>query len=271
MPYMPALPDHATRASQTRFDLALQLADNCPHQLAAAIALTGSSARGLAEAGSDAEINFWAETLPPLASRASWLRAAGVSALEAEPAPRSDASEWFTGSLGGVDLEIGWQTFDALALSLAPVRAGLTTDRARLRLGELLVSAVVLRASKRLLDLQRELARYPGELRGALLAQLTAQLTDHTHWDAMARLARRGERLTVACAVAEMLRAAMRLLYAANRRWEAGDKWLLTLAADFPAMPENWRTRLDAALSAPAEQSVALAQAWCADALALAG
>ena len=50
MPYMPALPDHATRASQTRFDLALQLADNCPHQLAAAIALTGSSQKAIADA-----------------------------------------------------------------------------------------------------------------------------------------------------------------------------------------------------------------------------
>jgi hypothetical protein len=34
-------------------------------------------------------------------------------------------------------------------------------------------------------------------------------------------------------------------------------------------MPRDWRPRLDAVLSAPPEPSVALAQAWCDDALGL--
>lgn len=267
----PALPEHATDASRARLDLALQLADGCPREFAAAIALTGSSARGLAEAESDAEINFWAEALPSQAARAGWLIEAGVTALEAEPAPRSDESEWFSGSFSGVDVEIGWQTLDALARSLAPVCAALTVDPARLRLGELLVSAVVLRADVRLLDLQHELALYPDELRDALIAQFSGQLADRAQWQTITRLAQRGERLGAVYAVVEMLRAALRLLYAVNRRWEAGDKWLLTLAADFPVMPEDWRARLDAALAATPGESAALARAWCDDALDLAG
>jgi hypothetical protein len=266
---MPALPPAASDASHTRFDLAQRLASHCPTAFADAIALTGSSARGLADAASDAEINCWAETLPALSARADWLLEAGVTSLEAEPAPRSDGSEWFSGTLGGVPVEVGWQPFAALEASLTPVREGLTTDPARLRLGELIVSAVVLRPDKRLLDWQRALALYPDALRDALLADLSAQLTDRARWAAIDKLARRGERLFVACAVTEMLRAAVRLLYVVNRRWEAGDKWLLTLTTDFPDMPRDWRPRLDAVLSAPPEPSVALAQAWCDDALGL--
>jgi hypothetical protein len=269
MPPIPALPPKATEASHTRFDLAQRLASHCPTAFADAIALTGSAARGLAEPASDAEINCWAEALPSPSARADWLLEAGVTGLEAEPAPRSDGSEWFGGTLGGVPVEVGWQTFAALEGSLTPVREGLTTDPARLRLGELIVSAVVLRPERRLLDWQRALALYPDALRDALLADLTAQLTDRGHWATIDKLARRGEWLMVASAVPDMLRAAVRLLYVVNRRWEAGDKWLLTLAAEFPVMPPDWQARLEAILTALPEPSVALAQAWCDDALGL--
>ncbi len=269
MPASPELPENATHSSHIRFDLARQLAANCPHNLAAAIALTGSSARGLAEPASDAELVFWAESLPPLAARADWLMGAGVTALEAEPSPRSDASEWFGGSYGGVEFEAGWQTLDALANSLAPLRTGSTSDPGRLRLGELVVSAIVLRPDDRLLELQRELTLYPDALRDLLLAELTAQLTDTARWVRLERLAQRGERLAAMQASIDMLRAAVRLLYLVNRRWEAGDKWLLSLAADFPIMPRKWKSRLDSALTAPPLQAVALTHEWCDDALSL--
>ncbi len=266
----PMLPAHATPASLIRLDLARQLADACPHRLAAGIALTGSSARGLAEPGSDAEINHWADELPAHSARADWLLDAGVTALEAEPGPRDDQSEWFEGSYGGVTLEAGWQTFAALEASLMPIVRGETTDPRRLRLGELLASAVLLRPEPRLVEWQRALIAFPDALRDRLLAKWSALLTDEARWDAASALARRGERLALQPMLAEACSAALSLLFAVNRRWTAGDKWLLTLAEPLPVMPPDWRARLDAALSAPPALAVELVRRWCDDALSLA-
>jgi hypothetical protein len=265
----PALPSYATAASLTRLDLARQLAARCPHTLGAAIALTGSSARGLAEAGSDAEINHWVAQLPPPAVRADWLMEAGVTAVQAEPEPRSDDSEWFGGTYGGVFLETGWQTFDALETTLQPLLTGEAAEPERLRLAELLVSAVVLRPDERLTSLKDALTAFPEALRDRLIEQWSAPLTDEHRWAAAEKLARRGERLQVTQALTDSLKTAIRLCFVLNRRWEAGDKWMLTLAAHLPVMPPDWRTRLDAALSAPPVRAVPLARAWCDDALSL--
>ena len=265
----PVLPPKSTAASAVRFDLARQLADHCPTALAAAIALTGSSARGLAGAGSDAEVNHWVERLPTPSARADWLLEAGVRALEAELAPRSDASEWFSGEYGGVPFEMGWHTFDALETSLQPLLTGDSVEIDRLRLAELLVSAVPLRTDPRLNDLREALAAYPDALRDRLIADLSATLIDEARWAALESLARRDERLIVMRQLGDLMTTAVRLLFAVNRRWDAGDKWLLTLAARLPQMPPDWRARMNTSLSASPETAVALVHAWCDDALSL--
>lgn len=265
----PLLPPNASAASQTRLQLARQLAARCPPSTAAAIALTGSSAHGLADASSDAEINHWVERLPLLNVRAAYLSEAGITRIEAESAPRSDGSEWFQGYWGDIPVEVGWQALDDLETSLRPLLTGETSEPEKLRLGELLVSAVLLREHDRLLALKTALARYPGPLRNRLLAELSAPLRADDYWASADKLARRGERLTVVSSLAATLKTAVRLCYTVNRRWEASDKWLLTLAAQLPVMPENWRARLDVALSAPPLPAVQLARAWCDDALSL--
>lgn len=265
----PALPSTATAASLARLELARRLTAHCPPPLGAAIALTGSSARGLADDDSDAEINHWVERMPPLKVRAAYLTATGVTDLEAESSPRSDGSEWFQGRVGAISIEIGWQTFDRHATSIRPLLSGETTSAESLRLGELLASALVLRTDDRLLVLKDAVTRFPDPLRNRLIAELSAGLGDEAAWAALDRLARRGERLTAIKALAAMLKTAVRLCYALNRRWEASDKWLLTLAANLPVMPPDWRARLDAALSAAPMDAVALARDWCDDALAL--
>ena len=265
------LPDRATAASLTRLELAGDLAARCPHTLAAAIALTGSSARGVAEAGSDAEVNHWVEWLPPPGVRAGWLMDAGVSGVEAEAEPRSDDSEWFHGHYRGVELEAGWQTFGALENKLAPLLTGDSTGLERLRLAELLVSAVVLRPNDRLLALQSALAAFPDALRDRLIEELSGPLTDDGRWAGVEKLARRGESLHVTAQLADSLKMAVRLCYVVNRRWQAGDKWLLTLADRLPVMPPDWRLRLNAIFAASPSEAVALARAWCDDALSLAG
>lgn len=267
----PALPLSASAASQLRLQLARQLTASCPPALGAAIALTGSSAHGLADDSSDAEINHWVEHIPPVEARVTYLTEAGVTDLAAEAAPRSDGSEWFQGYRGEIPVEVGWQTFGGLEQSMRPLLTGETSERGALRLGELLTSAVILRGDGRLLRWRERLIRFPDPLRDRLITELRAPLTDETAWAAVERLARRDERLTVAGSLALSLKTAVRLCFAINRRWEAGDKWLLALAADLPVMPPNWRARLDDSLSAPPVQAVQLARAWCDDALALIG
>jgi hypothetical protein len=265
------LPDYATVASRTRLELAHELADRCPHTLAAAIALTGSSARGVAEAGSDAEMNHWVERLPTHSARADWLMDAGVTGVEAEAEPRRDDSHWFHGNYRGVEVETGWQTFDALEAQLGPLLTGESADPERLRLAELLVSAIMLRPSDRLLALQETLAAFPGALRDRLIEELSGPLTDDRRWAGVEKLARRGESLQVTAMLADSLKTAVCLCYVLNRRWQAGDKWLLTLADHLPLMPHDWRPRLNAVFAAPPAEAVALARIWCDDALSLGG
>lgn len=265
----PALPLGASDASETRLQLARQLTALCPPALGEAIALTGSSAHGLADDSSDAEINHWVEQMPAVEARMAYLTEAGVTQLAAEAAPRSDGSEWFQGYRGEIPVEVGWQTFAGLELSMRPLLAGETSERGALRLGELLTSAFILREDGRLLRWKEQMTRLPEPLRDRLIAELSAPLTDEAGWAAVERLARRGERLTVAAALALNLKTAVRLCFAINRRWEAGDKWLLSLAAGLPKMPPGWRVRLDTTLSAPPMEAVRLARAWCDDALGL--
>lgn len=265
----PMLPSDASNASLARLQLAGDLTAHCPPSLGAAIALTGSSARGLADTDSDAEINHWVEQLPPLSLRAAYLAEAGVTDIELEPKPRSDDSEWFQGSLNGIPVEVGWQTLKALDHSLRPVFRGESTETDALRLGELLASAVMLRGSAPVTGWQQALIQFPDPLRDRLIGELSAPMSDAAYWATAEKLARRGERLAVVSSLAGTLNTAVRLCFAVNRRWEVSDKWLLTLAARLPVMPTNWRARLDTALSATPVLAVTLSHDWCADALSL--
>lgn len=230
-----------TPASQQRRELAMRLAQACPPELGAEIAVTGSSARGLADDESDLEVNLWVERLPPLEARMRWLAAAGVEQLSAASAPRPDGSEWITGRIEGVMLEAGWQSFAALAQALEGILSG---QASRQTLAELVASAVPLRPGPRLAGWQARLAHVPPVLREQALAQAQARLHDAEHWQGRLRLARRGERLALFEALGADLGCMLRLLYALNDRWDPGARWLLSLASDFARAPVNWRARL---------------------------
>ncbi|MEO8394719.1 MAG: hypothetical protein ABI700_17120, partial [Chloroflexota bacterium] len=59
--------------------------------------------------------------------------------------------------------------------------------------------------------------------------------------------AQRGERLALMESLLDDLEAALRVLYAANRRWEPSRKWTLTVAQEFA--PDDLIPRIDAILS----------------------
>jgi len=84
------------------------------------------------------------------------------------------------------------------------------------------------------------------------------------------RLAARGERLALFDYLGDDLEMMVRLLYAANGRWEAGAKWALTLARDLTLVPTYWESRLAEVFTAPPDRAMALCRALCDEALALA-
>jgi hypothetical protein len=239
-------PDSAFAASRHRAELAGQLARSCPPELAAEIALVGSTARGLADDDSDLELNLWRETLPPLDTRLDWLRAAGATDIHAEAAPRPDDSYWIACRLGDIPAEVGWQTFAALDANVERLRSGVVVDRKALFLADILVSAIPLRTSGRLAALQAMLNGYSDAVQRAIIDMAVERWSQPEHFAALRRLARHGETLALTERLLADIQLAVRVLYAVNRRWEPSEKWTLTLAREFA--PFDLHARIDAIL-----------------------
>lgn len=261
----PPLPPNATNASRQRYEIAARLAESCPPELGDEVALTGSTARGLADEDSDLELNLWGEQIPSAEARTAWLAAAGVEAIEVFEHPRPDASYWIGGRYGDVPLEIGWQTYATIEATVSDLLAG----RAALALGDILINAIPFRSGGRLAQWQARLAGYSDVVQAQIVEKAVAQWTGEGSTQALASIARRGERLLLAERLTSNLNTAMALLYAVNRRWQPSRKWTLRRAQELPMMPEQWRDRIDAVLSAPPDDAVRLYATFALDTLAL--
>jgi len=240
------LPENASTASRRRADLALELAQACPLTLANEIALVGSTAHGFADDESDLELNLWSNAISPQIERVGWLHAAGAAAIVVEEKPRPDNSHWITCCVGDLPVEIGWQTFRALRTSLDRIRSGAVIDRKTLAFGDIIVSAIPLRTSGQLQNWQAALDDYSDDLQRSLINAALNLWSQPDHVAAARRLAQRGERLALMEALLGDLDAAVRVLYAANRRWEPSRKWTLTVAQAFA--PDDLLPRIDAIL-----------------------
>jgi hypothetical protein len=267
----PPLPPQATPDSRHRLSLAVMLTRGCPPALGQEIALTGSAARGMAYADSDLEINFWVDALPPADDRAEWLYSMGVRDYVLHFRPRADDSYWISGQFHGVSLEAGWQTFDALGGALTPILDGRVWDRKALTLAEIVASAVPLRTTGWLAAWQQACGQYPPELCKRLLDDLRKLATNDERHAGMLRLAARGEILALLGYLEEDATAVMRALFALNGRWEASPKWLFTMAATLPLMPDDWRAALFDILSGCNEHSVQRSRALMMQVLDMAG
>ncbi len=258
-------------ANDYRLHLAQMLARSCTESLAQAIAVTGSTARGLADEDSDLEVNFWINAIPGHDQRLDWLISMGLRDPVVHFKPRADQSVWISGQFHGVALEAGWQTFTALEESLTPILAGEIFDRKHLMLAELIASAVILRDEGQVTAWQEQLTRsYPAALRGQFYEDALKRLNNVHHLADEQRLARRGETLALVEMLRDDLAVMMRLLYALNGRWESGQKWTLTLATTLPIMPDRWRERVDAVFAAPHDAAIDQCRALLAETIALA-
>lgn len=239
------LPEPATEASQRRAELALRLAQTCPLELADEIALVGSVAHGVADDESDLELNLWSEAIPPLAARIVWLQAAGASDIHAEDNPRPDDSYWISFMLEGISGEVGWQTYDALESALELLLSG-DADRKALVFADILTSALPLRTIGKLAAWQARLSGYSDAVQASILAQAVARWSRPNAFASARRLAQREERIALTALLVEDLDMALRVLYAAHRRWEPSRKWTLTLARRF--IQDNLLGRIDSVL-----------------------
>ncbi len=241
------LPEHASEASLRRAELARELMQSCPPTLADEIALVGSTAHGFADEKSDLELNLWSNAIPPRDERIGWLRAAGADQIAVEEKPRPDNSHWITCRLGDIPVEVGWQTFRALRTSLDRIRSGAVIERKTLAFGDTIVSAIPLRTRGQLRNWQLALNDYSDDLQLSLINAALQRWSQVDHVAAARRLAQRGERLALMESLLDDLEAALRVLYAANRRWEPSRKWTLTVAQEFA--PDDLIPRIDAILS----------------------
>lgn len=236
------LPVHATSASIRRFALAQELVASCPDVIhltpITEIALTGSSARGLADEHSDLEINIWTDTPLAVEDITGWLSAAGAHDLISEAAPRDDDSRWISGWLDGIPLEVGNQTFFELARTVERLTTDPDLTDAWIGLGDLLAHAVPLRTSGQYAHRIAPLRTYPPALRQRLLAEASAHLRKCDPAQAE-RLLRRGEWIALAAQIAADCAALLRYLYAYDQRWQPGRKWTLSAADDLPSAPDD--------------------------------
>jgi hypothetical protein len=259
------LPSHATEASHKRYQLALHLVETCPPEMADEIALTGSTARGLADEDSDLELNLWSEKLLPAYERIAWLEAAGVQNIEVFQQPRPDGSYWIGGRIDDVPLEAGWQTYEVMEEMIENLLSGKTPPS----FADILVSAVPLRSQGGLSQWQERLRAYPDAAQAQVIRRFVSYWSAPGYFEGMFKLARRGERLVLMEFLVNNLNVMMWLLYAVNRRWHPGPKRALTFAHDLPHMPVRWRERIDEVLTASPEESIRLCAELLLDSLTL--
>lgn len=216
--------------SLLRLQYAREIAETCPVSLFEEIALTGSSARGIATESSDIEINFWVDTLPALQSRIDWIESLRVTDIIAHTQARPDNSYWINANYKGIELEAGWQTFADLDTALTELIEACTTDHKTLRLAELILSAKHLRGAGTIEKWQSKLQHYPAELSQKLIeSALTDWLTDN-------RLSENSHK--------DNLHRIWRIIFAHNHQWEINWKYASHSMGNLQIYPKNFPERI---------------------------
>lgn len=266
---MPSLTPNATEESRIRLELATELATGLPPELAPEAAVTGSVARGLADEGSDIELNLWAEEVPALDRAANALQAAGADDLTQED-PEPDGSIWFVLRFGAIWIEAGWQSIAATDELLGSIAAAKETDHGRLVVADVVANAVPLRTEGVLESWQRQLSDYPEALRVRLIEQAARTWSVPNYRQARRNVIRRGQRFALAQQLVWDVADVFRVLFATNRRWEPDWKWAARLASELPLTLPDLSRRVNAIFGAgdPGE-AVALCERLVLDTLEL--
>jgi len=261
-----------TEAVTLRRGLAAALAAACPAALARDIAVTGSVARGLADAHSDIELNFWVDgpELPAGAARTAWLRDLGVEDLRTDSSPMPDASWWSTFRWRGVWVEAGWQRTADLDRSLADLLAVRAGGHAQREMAWTIVGALPLRDSGWLPGWKGRLADYPAGL-AARVIEANTSVWQHPQFLAVREaLIARGELFALNERLTWDLYNVLQCLFALNRMWDPDWKWLRAVVDELPVKPRDLAARVEAVVSGPRPKArLAACRGLMADTLAL--
>jgi hypothetical protein len=259
----------ATPESERRAALAAEFVRTCPPELGPEIAITGSVARGIADQGSDIELNLWADSLPPREAREDWLRAAGATEIFADMGS-SDGSVWITCQFQGFWIEAGWQALAAQEQLLRGILTGQVLDSARFVMADTIAHAVPLRSNGALSTWQQQLAHYPEDLREQVIASNTAVWGMPHAVNGRWTLCRRGDEPALTQRLVWDFANIWSLLFALNHRWEPDRKWVRWTVAELAITPERLAERIDAVFgAAPPEQRIVTCFELILDTLAL--
>jgi hypothetical protein len=234
-----------TEKALIRLAVARELARECPKTFAQEIAVTGSVARGVADAWSDLELTFWAASPPHRAEVETWLRGLGVEQLANGGVTDLDGSEWTTGGWHGVWVEFGFGAIENVSEAVKHVVAGENLTQASLQFGSTITSALPVRTSGQLAHWQEALRHYPDNVRARVIAANTQVWADPHVPGVRWALAARGARPALAQRLIWDMNNLLAVLFAVNRRWEPDHKWTDAAALDLPISPPDLSARLN--------------------------
>lgn len=243
---MMELPAGATPESHERLAVARRLSANLPPELGKEIAVTGSTARGVADRHSDIELNCWVDDIPDTDAWRSWLIAAGATHIGSRLWP-ADAGGfyWVTCRFENVWFEIGWSRLEEFTALLQQLLQGKIRGHGQMVMGSMVSQAVVLRTDGLLPAWREALRDYPDSLRAAIIAANTTVWSDPHVPGVRWALADRGERFALAMRLQWDVQNLLAVLWAINRRWEQDWKWTDDRALQLPIAPPQVSERIN--------------------------
>lgn len=247
--------------------IASEIGEAVPRHLACEIAVTGSVARGVADARSDLELNLWAHHLPPKRGRpawiaepeqTAWLQLAGATDLVLDEAVNPDGSIWCTFRFRDVWVELGWQALSDQSQLIADILDAVVLDHERLVLAEVISNATALRTQGEIERWQGCLTHYPDPLARRLVEE-SAGYWQYPHYLDNCWEPRPGQRLKFAEDLLHDAYRVLRILFAMNRQWEPDFKWLRGAIEPLEVKPSHVVERLNQMLSeSPKEARITL-------------
>jgi len=226
---------------------------------AIAMLVGGSVGRGYPDRWSDLELGVFWRNLPQdddLAETAE--RAAGRDRRGwAYDAGEHAAAEefWLGGPAGqGLLVELQHQSLADAAALLDDLVGNTNPEPYLLTVASALNRGVILFGAAELEPLRERVASYPAQLAVAVAAR-HGQIDNFWRWQ---MLAERGDLLGLRGHYAETAGRLSHLLFAVNRRWWPGQKWLLRELGSLPHLPAGIIDGLQAAASSPAAEAAAI-------------
>jgi hypothetical protein len=227
--------------------LATDLVVAAPLELAAIAVTGGSLANGLADQWSDVEIHLWAPEMPTRDRRSAFLESFAAKEIWWHDTPGKDGSEWVRFRFREELFEVGWQTTDAFERVVDALANGDPWGKGRIGIGWVITRGEALRGQDIVRAARQRLLPYPEQL-----ARIVAGATVANQWlDREARrsllaLAERGQWLRLTDELLTDAYAILRVLFAANGRYEPPSwKWVTAEAADLALAPRDLLHRLE--------------------------